>query len=95
MNLSAVSKEELGFLSALGAVGLQIVVTVYHAGRMRQRFDDLEKAVKNGITTRQDKMTDVLQEQSDQLAKIEERCTARKDVLEKIQVDLRDLRSGK
>jgi hypothetical protein len=94
VDLGSLSKEELGFLSALGAVALQIVVTVYHAGRMKQRFDDLEKAVKNGITTKQDNLAKAFQEQSAQIAKIEERCAGRKDVLDRIQGDIREIRES-
>lgn len=75
--------ENRGFLQLLGIV--------FAAGMLWQRMRSLEKAVTNGITTRQDKQEDDIDELKIGRATTDARCAGRKEWIAGIEQDVKEL----
>lgn len=74
----------IGFLTLLGATLGNVLGWIWQFGRLSERFDGLEKAVKNGITSRQNAHEELLKNQAiliarmdERLARVDERCSSR------------------
>lgn len=75
--------ENRGFLQLLGIV--------FAAGMLWQRMRALEKAVMNGITARQDKQENEIENHAIAICKMEQRCESREKWINSIESNVKEL----
>jgi len=75
----------------LVGLALQLLCIVFAAGMLWQRMRALEKAVLNGLTTRINKNEDNIEELKIARASNETRCAGRKEWIDGLEQDLKEL----